>query len=168
MILPLVISPDPRLKICSSAVEKITAETLKLIDDMFETMYHENGVGLSAVQVGVHQRILVMDLQDNDVKDPIVMINPEIINSDSEQSIYNEGCLSFPNQRARVVRPKEVTIRYLDGEGKTQEKHCTDLLATCVQHEIDHLNGVVFIDHISKLKRNMILKKMQKAEKNNG
>ena len=165
MLLPLVIAPDHRLEICSAAVEEVTDDIRTLMDNMLETMYHEEGIGLSAVQIGIHKRVLVMDLQKEDTKEPIYMVNPEILESSEEQSIYKEGCLSFPEQRSDVIRPKTVKVRYLDYYGKPQEMFCDGLLATCVQHEIDNLNGIVFIDHISALKRDMILRKMHKAKK---
>lgn len=167
MRLPLVIAPDPRLEICSELVTEVTDEIRLLMDNMLETMYHEEGIGLSAVQVGVHKRVVVMDLQKEDQSEPIFMVNPEIVKSAEERSSYNEGCLSFPGQRAEVIRPKTVTVRYLDYNGKSQELFCEGLLATCIQHEIDHLNGIVFIDHLSKLKHDMILRKMHKAKKKN-
>lgn len=160
-ILPLVIAPDPRLEVCSAAVEEVNDELRAFMDDMVETMRHENGVGLAAVQVGVHKRVLVMEI------DEVIyhIINPEIVCNSEEQNIYEEGCLSFPDQRAMVTRPKEITIKYLDYHGKPQTIECDGLLATCIQHEIDHLNGVVFIDHVSKLKRDMIMRKMRKQKK---
>ena len=181
-ILPLVIAPDPRLAVCSAEVEVVDDKIRKFLDDMLETMYAEEGIGLAAVQVGVHKRILVMDLNDragrykNDdelktvpstKKGPFFIINPEIINESAEENIYEEGCLSFPNQRAMVTRPKQVKVKYLDYYGKEQVMECDELLATCIQHEIDHLNGVVFIDHVSKLKADMIMRKMKKIKKLN-
>jgi peptide deformylase len=176
--MPLVIAPDPRLAICSAEVTKVDDKIRKLMDDMLETMYHEAGIGLAAVQVGVHKRILVMDLADRSgryKKDsdgdgvpeskPIFMVNPEIAWESEEENMYDEGCLSFPDQRASVIRPKQVHVKYLDYYGKPQILECDELLATCVQHEIDHLNGVVFIDHVSKLKADMIMRKMKKLKK---
>lgn len=175
-LLPLVLAPDPRLSICSQAVDRVDDGIRKLMDDMLETMYKEEGIGLAAVQVGVHKRVLVMDLFDkagryddaeNTQKEPnpIFMANPEIIYESEEENMYEEGCLSFPDQRAMVVRPKIVKVKYLDYNGDEKILECDDLLATCVQHEIDHLNGVVFIDHVSKLKRDMIIKKVKKLKK---
>ena len=161
-ILPLVIAPDPRLSICSEAVEEVTDELRTFMDDMVETMRHEDGVGLAAVQVGVHKRILVMEI-DNKIYH---LVNPEIVKQSEEQNIYEEGCLSFPDQRALVTRPKYVTVNYLDYHGKPQTLECDALLATCVQHEIDHLNGVVFIDHVSRLKRDLIMQKLRKRNRN--
>lgn len=178
-ILPLVVAPDPRLAVCSEPVDKVDDEIRKLMDDMVETMHHEQGIGLAAVQVGVHKRVLVMDLSDAgtryedadselcgvDISKPILMANPEIIEESEEQSSYEEGCLSFPQQRALVIRPKKVKVRYLDYNNKECIIECDDLLATCVQHEIDHLNGVVFIDHVSKMKRDMVMRKIKKLRK---
>lgn len=179
-ILPLVIAPDPRLAVCSEPVDKVTDELRKFMDDMVETMHACDGIGLAAVQVGVHKRILVMDLSESekryesagkkigdvDLSEPIYMVNPEIIDESEEENIYEEGCLSFPEQRALVTRPKIVKIKYLDYHGKEQVMVCDELLATCVQHEIDHLNGVVFIDHVSKMKRDFILRKLKKLRNN--
>ena len=178
-ILPLVIAPDPKLFIESKPVDKVDDEIRKFIDDMIETMHHEDGIGLAAVQVGVHKRILVMDLSDSvnryeevgedncgvDISKPFCVINPEVTEFSDEENIYEEGCLSFPGQRANVTRPKKVKVKYLDYYGKEQVLHCDGLLATCIQHEIDHLNGVVFIDHLSKLKRDMVMKKVKKLKK---
>lgn len=160
-ILPLVIAPDPRLAVCSEPVGAVTDEVRRLMDDMLETMRHADGVGLAAVQVGVHKRILVMEI-DQQV---YYVVNPEIISSSEEENMYEEGCLSFPQQRAMVTRPKYIKVRYLDYNGKPSVLECDALLATCIQHEMDHLNGVVFIDHISGLKRSMIMKKVQKLKK---
>ncbi len=170
-ILPIVLSPDPRLKQVSKPVKDITDETLCLIDDMFDTMYAAKGVGLSAVQVGVMQRVITIDVEQLDEQrsgergNPIAMINPEIITQSAEQNTYAEGCLSFPAQYSDVTRPKTVTIRYTNRDGELQEIEADELLATCVQHEIDHMNGIVFVDHISRLKRDMIAKKLVKLKK---
>ncbi|MCH2037086.1 MAG: peptide deformylase [Rickettsiales bacterium] len=164
-VLPLVKAPDSRLKIKSFPVDDINQEILELLDDMVETMYAEGGIGLAAVQVGVHKRLLVMDLQEDEQKNPLYIINPEIIESSEELSSYEEGCLSFPGQKAKVVRPATVTVKYLDREGVEQFYKAEGLAATCIQHEIDHLNGVVFPDHISKLRRDMIMKRVKKYKK---
>ena len=179
-VLPLVIAPDPRLAVCSAEVPEVNDKIRKFMDDMLETMYKEGGIGLAAVQVGVHKRILVMDLNDragrykndeermsNDSPDngPFYLVNPKIIEESPEENIYDEGCLSFPDQRAMVTRPEKVKVKYLDYYGKEQIMECDGLLATCVQHEIDHLNGVVFIDHVSKLKHDVIMRKMKKLKK---
>ena len=168
-ILPLVIAPDPRLKTKSSPIEKVDDDVRMLAKDMLETMYHERGIGLAAVQVGVLKRLLVADItwreEEGRPGEQYVLINPEIIVNDAEQSTYKEGCLSFPDQFAEVTRPASVRVRYLDLDGKPQEKQFDGLLATCIQHEIDHLNGVVFVDHISLVKRDIILRKLTKLKK---
>lgn len=182
-ILPLVIAPDPLLKQVSKPVEKVDDALRSFMDDMLQTMYAEAGLGLAAVQVGVLKRILVMDV-DYDTDDhghhhhdhhgcsgvhvkntnPLFLVNPEIIEKSADLSSYNEGCLSFPGARAEVIRPTEVTVKFLDYNGKEQIMDMSGILATCVQHEIDHLNGIVFVDHISKLKRDMVLNKMKKIK----
>lgn len=167
-ILPLVIAPDPRLKTKSNPVEKIDAEIKKLASDMFDTMYHERGIGLAAVQVGVLKRLLVADVSWREEEGPgeqYVLINPEIVSSAEEERVYKEGCLSFPDQFAEVMRPDSVRVRYLDLDGNMQEQTFEGLLATCIQHEIDHLNGIVFVDHISSVKKDMIIRKLQKMKK---
>jgi len=167
-ILPLVIAPDPRLKTKSSPIEKVDDSVKKLAADMLETMYHERGIGLAAVQVGVLKRMLVVDVNWSEEKGPgeqHVLINPEILENAPEETVYKEGCLSFPDQFAEVTRPASVRVRYMNLKGEQKEKSFTGLLATCVQHEIDHLNGIVFVDHISLTKRDMILRKLQKLKK---
>ncbi len=167
-VLPIIVAPDPILKTRSEKVEKITPEILQLMNDMLDTMYAARGVGLSAVQVGVLKRVITIDIEQDErgkAGKPIKMINPEIISSSAEINIYNEGCLSFPGQYADVERPAAVTIRYLDEQGKTQTIHADELMATCVQHEIDHMDGIVFVDHISRIKRDMILRRLKKANK---
>jgi len=184
-ILPLVIAPDPILKKVSKPVEKIDAALRSFMNDMVSTMYSEKGIGLAAVQVGVLKRIVVIDI-DYEIEDhhhhhghgdhdcgavhvkntsPRFFINPEIIESSKEDSSYNEGCLSFPGARSEVVRPEIVKVKYLDENGKENIEEMDGLLATCIQHEIDHLNGITFVDHISRLKREMILNKMKKLKK---
>jgi peptide deformylase len=178
-ILPIIIAPDPRLKEKSAPVEKITPEILSLMEDMLDTMYASNGIGLAAVQVGVLKRIIVVDTEWGSPRyreegvprtegfapgNPIRMINPEVIAASPEFSSYNEGCLSFPGQYSDVDRPATVTIRYMDEHGKAQTLKAEGLLATCVQHEMDHLEGIVFVDHISRLKREMILKRLKKEK----
>ncbi len=167
-ILPLVIAPDERLKTKSSPIDKVDAEIKKLAADMFDTMYAERGIGLAAVQVGILKRMLIADVTWREEEGPgeqHVLINPEIIEADKEPHVYKEGCLSFPDQFADVTRPKTVRVRYLDVNGKQQEQTFEGLLATCIQHEIDHINGIVFVDHISMLKRDMILRKLKKLKK---
>ena len=178
-ILPLIISPDPLLYKISEPVEKIDAELQKFMDDMLTTMYAEQGIGLAAVQVGVLKRILVMDINyraegcdDNGCghahniinQNPLFLVNPKIIKTSKEKSDYFEGCLSFPEIRADISRPKQVTVEYLDYHGNKQIMEADGVLATCVQHEIDHLNGITFIDYLSKLKQEMVIKKMKKRQ----
>jgi peptide deformylase len=163
--------PDPRLRQISSPVEEVTDEIRELVADMFETMYAAPGIGLAAIQVGVAKRILVIDLQEPEeeggepVKDPHVFINPEILQHSDQEVPYTEGCLSVPDQFAEVDRPDRIRARWLDLDGKQQEQDIDGLLAVCLQHEMDHLNGVLFIDHLSRLKRDMILKKLTKLRK---
>ena len=158
--------PDKRLRLVSDPVEKVDAELKRLVEDMFETMYHAPGIGLAAIQVGVPKRVVTMDVsKKEDAKTPRVLINPEILWSSDEKSVYEEGCLSIPDIHEDVERPARVTIRYTNLAGKPQEEEADGLFATCIQHEIDHLNGVLFIDHISKLKRDRIVKKFTKAAK---
>lgn len=167
-ILPLVIAPDERLESKSMPIEKIDADIRALAADMLETMYAERGIGLAAVQVGVLKRMLVADVTWREEAGPgeqYVLINPEILESSEEEHTYKEGCLSFPDQFAEVVRPNSVRVKFQDLDGKWQEKTFEGLLATCVQHEIDHTNGIVFVDHISSLKRDMIIRKLKKLKK---
>jgi peptide deformylase len=165
-ILPILTAPDPRLKKKSLPVETVDAGVRQLMDDMLETMYAAHGIGLAAPQVGVLKRVIVLDIDREDVKTgPLFMANPEIVEASDDDVIYEEGCLSVPEPYSDVARPAEVRVRYLDHEGNSQEMTCEGLLATCVQHEIDHLDGILFIDHISSLKRNMILRKLLKARK---
>lgn len=167
-VLPLVIAPDPRLEIASEAVSEITDEVRAFAKDMLETMYASNGVGLAAVQVGVHKRIITIDVEQGEDRtpgNPLILINPEIVETSEELNKYNEGCLSFPDQYSDVERPKMAKIKYMDLDGNEQIMEADGLMATCVQHEIDHINGVVFVDHVSKLKRDMIIRKLRKAKK---
>ena len=163
--------PDPRLRQISSPVEEVTDEIRELVSDMFETMYAAPGIGLAAIQVGVPKRVLVIDLQEPEeeggepVKEPHVFINPEILQHSDQEVPYTEGCLSVPDQFAEVDRPDRIRARWLDIDGTPQEEDIEGLLATCLQHEMDHLNGVLFIDHLSRLKRDMILKKLTKLRK---
>ena len=158
--------PDKRLRLVSEPVKRIDAGIRALVEDMFETMYGAPGIGLAGVQIGVAKRVVVMDLsKKDDAHRPLVFINPEIIWESKEQSTHEEGCLSIPEYYEEVERPNEVKVKYLDLEGKTHEITAKGLFATCVQHEIDHINGVLFIDHISKLKRDRVTKKFIKAAK---
>ena len=158
--------PDKRLRLVSEPVKKIDAGIRKLVDDMFESMYDAPGIGLAAIQVGVAKRVITMDLaKREEASKPLVVINPEIVWTSEETAVYEEGCLSIPEHYEEVERPAQVKVKYLDLEGQPQEVEAKGLLATCLQHEIDHLNGVLFIDHISKLKRDRITKKFAKAAK---
>ena len=170
-VLPIVEVPDPRLRLISKPVEQVTDETRAFVQDMIDTMYDANGIGLAAIQVGVDRRILVIDLQAEEdeegkpIRAPKAYINPEILSASDELSTYNEGCLSIPEYYAEVERPDRVRVKFRDLEGTEQEIEADGLLATCIQHEIDHLNGVLFIDHISKLKRDRVIKRFTKAAK---
>ena len=165
-IKPLIILPDPVLRLVSSPVERVDDAVRKLAADMLDTMYDAPGIGLAAIQVGEPLRMLVIDLaKEGEPPAPQVFINPQVLETGDERSIYEEGCLSIPDYYAEVERPASVRVKYLDREGKPQEVEAEGLLATCLQHEIDHLNGVLFIDHISKLKRDMVVKKFRKLAK---
>jgi peptide deformylase len=178
-ILPIIETPDARLKQISAPVATVTDAHRTLIADMFETMYDAPGIGLAAIQVGVAERILVIDLQPEAddtpedakpedivrVKQPRVFINPEIVWESPELSVYQEGCLSVPEMFADVQRPARIRVKWLDEQGAAHEEELDGLLATCLQHEMDHLNGVLFIDHLSKLKRDMLLKKLDKLRR---
>ena len=158
--------PDKRLRLVSEPVTKIDADIRRLIDDMFETMYAAPGVGLAAIQVAVAKRIVTIDTAKKDEpKAPQVFINPELTWASEEKATYEEGCLSIPEYYEDVERPAQVKVKYTDLDGKAREVEANGLLATCLQHEIDHLNGVLFIDHISKLKRDRVIKKFVKAAK---
>jgi len=161
-LIPIILIPDPVLRKVASPVAEITDGTRQLLDDMAETMYDAPGIGLAAPQVNISERIIVMDCGRDEEPELYKMINPEIIASSQERSVLEEGCLSIPNQTADVERPAHVDVRYLDVDGNEQILHCEGLLAACVQHEIDHLDGVLFIDHISRLKRDMIVRKALK------
>jgi peptide deformylase len=165
-IKPLIILPDPLLRQVSQPIERVDADIRKLAEDMLETMYEAPGIGLAAIQVGVARRMLVIDIsKEGDEREPLVFINPEIVRSSDEYSVYEEGCLSIPDYYAEVERPASITVKSLDREGRETLTEADGLLATCLQHEIDHLNGVLFIDHISRLKREMVIKKFTKASK---
>lgn len=162
----ILIIPDKRLRLKSEPVKAVDKTLRALIDDMFETMYAAPGIGLAAIQIGEARRVVTMDLAKKDEpKQPQVFINPEVTWSSDEKAIYEEGCLSIPEYYEEVERPKSVKVKYLDRDLKPQEIEADGLLATCLQHEIDHTNGVLFIDHISKLKRDMVMKKFKKAAK---
>jgi peptide deformylase len=160
----ILVLPDARLRLVSEPVGAIDREIQSLAADMFETMYDAPGIGLAAIQVGVRKRIITMDLAKKDEERKAqVLINPEILSTSEERSVYEEGCLSIPEFYEEVERPAQVKVRYTDLDGHAHEIEASGLLATCLQHEIDHLNGVLFIDHISKLKRDRIIKKFVKA-----
>ena len=162
----IITVPDETLKKISEPLEKVSTNEKKLINDLFDTMYASNGIGLAAVQIGILKRILVIDVSTKDEKrKPLSFINPVIKKVSNETSIYEEGCLSIPNQFAEVKRPHSCKISFLDYGGKQKEINAEGLLATCIQHEIDHLNGILFIDHLSKLKKDLIIKKTKKQKK---
>lgn len=177
-VLPLVIAPDPRLKKVSEPVkpDELNDDLRSFMDDLLETMYESNGLGLAAVQVGVHKRILVMDISQGSIRydgthdpeakpDPLFLINPEIVWKSDEKFVFEEGCLSFPAQFAQVERPAKVRVSFLDYYGNEREMAFEKLAAVCVQHEIDHLNGIVFVEHLSKMKRDYIMRKLEKLKK---
>ncbi|MDB5662349.1 MAG: peptide deformylase [Sphingomonas bacterium] len=167
-ILPILEAPDPRLRLISEPVDTFDDGLRTLIADMFETMYDAPGIGLAAIQVGVPKRLLVIDLQDGaeedqePVRNPRVFINPELFDPSEEINLYSEGCLSVPEQYADVERPARIHARWLDQDGKQHEEALDGLLSTCLQHEMDHLEGILFIDRLSRLKREMVLKKLEK------
>jgi len=167
-VLPILTIPDARLKQVCKPIVNVDGRIARLVDDMLETMYKAPGIGLAAPQIGLLERIIVLDVADErngEKPNPVAMVNPEVIWASDELSTYQEGCLSIPEVYAEVTRPAQVRVRYVDREGEVREADADGLFATCVQHEIDHLNGVLFIDHLSTLKRNMILRKMQKQKR---
>lgn len=165
-ILPIIIAPDSRLKMVCAEVNDITPEIVGMMDDMLDTMYAAPGIGLAAPQVGVTKRIIVADVcKEENKREPRRLINPEIEWRSEDLFAYEEGCLSLPEQYSDVARPKNVGIRYLDETGKRRELEAEGLLAVCLQHEIDHLDGILFVDHISSLKRNVIMRKLKKLKK---
>ena len=162
----IVIEPDPILRKISQPIETVNNETKKLLDDMLETMYAAPGIGLAAVQVGILKRIIVIDIsKEKEKKNPLFLINPEIIFKSEKTSSYEEGCLSLPGHFAEIERPSECRVTYIDYNGKKRELKANGILSTCIQHEVDHLNGVLFIDYLSKLKKDMIIKKLIKYKK---
>jgi len=162
----IIVLPDKRLRLKSDPVQTVDAELRVLVEDMFETMYEAPGVGLAAIQIGVPRRIVTVDTAKKDEeKQPQVFLNPEILWSSEQKGTYEEGCLSIPEYYEEVERPLEVKVRYMDLDGKTHEIDANGFLATVLQHEIDHTNGVLFIDHISKLKRDRVIKRFAKAAK---
>ncbi len=165
-IRPIIIAPDPRLKKRAAPVEAVDSEIRRLMDDMLETMYAAPGIGLAAPQVGVSKRIIVVDAARKDEPpEPLCLANPELLWAGDELSTYEEGCLSLPDQFADVVRPEACRVRYLDQDNEVREIAAEGILATCIQHEMDHLEGLLFVDHISALKRNMILRRLSKQKK---
>lgn len=165
-VLPILVAPDPRLKRKAEPVETVDADIARLMDDMLETMYAAPGIGLAAPQVGVLKRIIVVDVaREGEAPQPMRMANPEVLETSDELRPHEEGCLSLPEMYEEVSRPARVRVRYVDHTGTTQEIEAEGLLATCIQHEIDHLEGTLFVDHLSTVKRNMILRKLQKRKK---
>ncbi len=165
-ILPIIIAPDPRLKVVSKPVETVDDDMRKLLDDMLETMYDAVGIGLAAIQVGVPKRAIVIDIpRDEEQGNPLFLINPEIVWSSEDERVHEEGCLSLPEHFAEVIRPDEIEIKYLDRDGKKQTLRAGDILSTCIQHEMDHLEGILFVDHISAMRRNIILRKLRKLQR---
>ncbi|MEM9854591.1 MAG: peptide deformylase [Pseudomonadota bacterium] len=166
-IKPILVHPDPRLKKVAEPVTEITDKLRVLAEDMLETMYDAPGIGLAAPQVGVNARMIVMDCEKEEDAEPrpMVLFNPEVISSSEDLNVYEEGCLSIPDQFADVARPSEVDVRWLGLDGALHEEHFSGLWATCVQHEIDHLDGKLFIDYLGPLKRQMITRKMQKLKR---
>lgn len=165
-ILPIIIAPDARLKVTCDPVEGVDAHIVTLLDDMLDTMYAAPGLGLAAPQVDVQKRLLVVDVsRDPDNRDPKFLINPELLEASEELFKYEEGCLSLPEHYSEVERPAKIKVGYLDRDGERQELEAEDILATVIQHEMDHLDGVLFVDHISSLKRSLILRKLRKTKK---
>jgi peptide deformylase len=164
-LLEIIQAPDPRLTTPCAPVETFGGELDRLLDDMFETMYAAPGIGLAAPQIGVLQRFFVADLGEEDKREPLAIFNPEIVERSATRSVYEEGCLSLPKQFADVRRADRIKIRYQDRQGEPRELEAGDLLGRCIQHEIDHLNGVLYIDHISALKRTMILRRLAKSRR---
>lgn len=170
-VLTILEVPDPGLRAVAAPVSQVDDSIRATLADMFETMYDARGIGLAAIQVGIEKRLVVIDLQEPEeeggepVRKPVAFVNPELLWVSEEMAVYNEGCLSIPEQYAEVARPARCRVKWLDGDGKPHEEEMDGLMATCIQHEIDHLNGVLFTDHISRLKRDMIMKKLAKARK---
>ena len=161
----ILTEPDPFLRQKSSEVDKVDDEIRKLMDDMLDTMYEAPGIGLAAIQVGIPKRVIVIDISKEEKKIPLYFVNPKIIVRSKNNSTYEEGCLSVPGQFAEIDRPDRCHINYLDYNGKQQELKAEGLLATCIQHEMDHLEGILFIDYLSKLKKSFIVKKLSKQKK---
>ena len=165
-LLPIIVAPDPRLKVVSKPVETVDDGVRTLMDDMLETMYDEPGIGLSAIQVGVPQRIVVVDVAGQDEeRAPLRMVNPEIVWYSDDQAVFEEGCLSLPDHYAEVTRPASIRLRFLDENGTEQKLEADEILSRCIQHEIDHLDGILFVDHLTAVKRSIILRKLTKLKK---
>tara|TARA_B100000963_G_C22419217_1_gene576891 strand:+ start:85 stop:606 length:522 start_codon:yes stop_codon:yes gene_type:complete len=166
MIKKILVEPDPILRKKCQSLEQVGDEERKLMNDMLETMYNAPGIGLAAVQIGILKKIVVIDVsKEKEKKNPLFLVNPKIIKRSKTTSVYEEGCLSLPGQFAEIERPAECTLKYIDYYGKENELDASGLLATCIQHEVDHLNGILFIDYLSKLKKDMIIKKLVKYKK---
>ena len=166
MLRKILTEPDPILRKKCKPLEKVDINTKKLMDDMLETMYAAPGIGLAAVQIGILRRLVVIDIsKEEEKKKPIFLINPSIVYQSKKTSVYEEGCLSLPGQFAEIERPAECLLKYIDLSGKKKELKAEGLLSTCIQHEVDHLNGILFIDYLSKLKKEMIIKKLVKHKK---
>ncbi len=164
--LDIIVAPDPRLKVKCKPVAKVDAKVDRLMDNMLETMYAAPGIGLAAPQVGIAQRVIVIDAaREGEKPAPLKMANPELTWVSDEDAVFNEGCLSLPEHYADVVRPKAIKVRFLDHENEIREIDAEGMLATCIQHEMDHLDGILFVDHLTALKRNIILRKLLKAKK---
>ena len=165
-LLPIIVAPDPRLKVRCRPVERVDDGVRRLMDDMLETMSAAAGIGLAAPQVGISSRVIVVDTSPKDGdRDPLHMADPEILWASDERIVQEEGCLSLPEHYAEVCRPGAIRVRYLDRENEIREREAEGRLAACIQHELDHLEGVLFVDHVSALKRNIILRKLSKAKK---
>lgn len=166
MIRKILVEPDPILRKKCQPLEKVGDEERKLMNDMLETMYNAPGIGLAAVQIGILKKIVVIDVsKEKEKKSPLFLVNPKIIKQSKTTSVYEEGCLSLPGQFAEIERPAECTLKYIDYYGKEKKLNADGLLSTCIQHEVDHLNGILFIDYLSKLKKDMIIKKLVKYKK---
>jgi peptide deformylase len=165
-IFPIITIPDPVLRKQAKPIERVDDELRRLMDDMLATMYDAPGIGLAAPQIGISRRLIVMDpAKDDAPKTPVIMVNPEILERSAEMRLHEEGCLSIPDITAEIERPGKTRVSYIDGEGKKQEVALEGIWSTIVQHEIDHLNGILFIDYLSRLKRDMIVKKFTKAKR---
>lgn len=165
-LMSIITAPDPRLKVLSEQVGTVDDEIRKLMDDMLESMYVAPGIGLSAIQVGVPKRLIVTDVaHDDEPRQPQFLVNPRIVRFSDDMAVYNEGCLSLPEHYAEIERPEAITVEFLDRDGKPRSLDATGLLSRCIQHEMDHLDGILFVDHLSAIKRNMILRKLVKARR---